>query len=112
MLAQQNVFECEGQSITHDQLGPLNDCVYTMGFPGDKTAPRQTPNDIVRDDGLEIPVSVAQSGKKLLGNFNEAALGGLSFWTQPCSVRGHPCTMALCHSLAANTMPLEYGLIF
>jgi hypothetical protein len=58
-----------------------------MSFPGDKTAPRQTPNDIVRDDGLEIPVSVAQSGKKLLGNFGLFFLGAHTYLLCSACVR-------------------------
>jgi hypothetical protein len=33
MLANKNVFECQGQSVTHDELGPPNDRVYTVGLP-------------------------------------------------------------------------------
>jgi hypothetical protein len=76
MLAKKNVLEREGQSVTHDEPRPLNDCVYTVRFPGDKTGPRQTPDDVVRHDGLQqVPIAVAQSGKELLGNFGLFYLG-------------------------------------
>jgi hypothetical protein len=63
MLANKNVFECQGQSVTHDELGPPNDRVYTVGLPGDQTAPRQTLDNVFCHDRLQrLPVAVAQSG--------------------------------------------------
>src|SRR6516162_6681837 len=38
MPANQNVLEAESQSITHDELCPVNNRIDTLGFPGNKTA--------------------------------------------------------------------------
>src|SRR5580704_3650136 len=69
MLAIENMLEREGQSITHNQLGPLDDGLHPALFPRNKAAPGQTPNDVLRHDRLQqVPVAGAQSRQEFPGD--------------------------------------------
>jgi Rieske 2Fe-2S family protein len=65
----------EASGLPSRELDHLDDCITgfrTQRLPIDRAGQSQTLNTEV-------------ASKKLLGNFNDAALGGLSVWTQPNS---------------------------
>src|ERR1700756_3820038 len=69
MLTEQDMFEPEVQSVTDDKLTPLDHSVDPICFAGDEARSRQAPDDVVgHDRSHQFPVTVSQSGEKLLSD--------------------------------------------
>ena len=46
----EDVLQVESQSVTDDDLGPLDHRLYATGFARDSTVSRQSPDDVLRHD--------------------------------------------------------------